>query len=222
MTEATPPPLPPPPPGVESQEKRPWWRRVLRAVLSGIVTGLATTVALVVVVSGSVGPAPEKAEVCREVAVDVLDRPVAGVQLSVVCVGIDTNLNLVLGGVDGFEGVFRAPEPPSGPETRRAAYLVWETDGCSAPVLGSGPFDFSLACNRHDFGWRNLKAYNGDAVPMWQIDNKDRVDAGFLYDMRTRCSSLPSLVRLGCDTTARVYYTAVRLNPSGVVGLPGR
>jgi hypothetical protein len=54
------------------------------------------------------------------------------------------------------------------------------------------------------------------------VDNKDRVDAGFLYDMRTRCAAVPVIFRIGCDTTARIYYTAVRLNPSGVQGLPGR
>ncbi len=196
---------------------------MLRAVLGGLVTGLvASMVMLVVLVSGLVGPAPERAAVCREVSDDALGAPVSGVQLSVVCDDIDRNLNLALGGIDGFEGVFKAPEPPSGPETQRPDYLVWETDGCSAPVLGSGPFDFTLACTRHDFGWRNLKEFHRDSIPMWQIENKDRVDAGFLYDMRVRCSSMPSLVRVGCDTTARVYYTAVRLNPSGVAGLPGR
>ena len=223
LTPPAPPPPPPPPPPEKSKTERPERRQVLRAVLWGLLTGLvAAIVLLVMLVSGAVGPAPEKAEVCREVPDDALDDPVAGVQLSVVCDDIDGNLNLALGGIDGFEGVFKAPDPPSGPEIQRPDHLVWETDGCSAPVLGSGPFDFTLACTRHDFGWRNLKAFHGDSIPMWQIDNKDRVDAGFLYDMRVSCSSLPSLVRVGCDTTARVYYTAVRLNPSGVTGLPGR
>lgn len=214
--------LPPPPPSDELEGATAWWRRVLRAVAWGLFTGLTLAVVLVVVVSGSVGPPPEKAAVCSEVPVASLDDEVAGVQRAVVCDDIDTNLNRPLGGIDGFEGVFRAPAPPSDPTTRRPNYLVWETDGCSAPVLGAGPFDFTLACNRHDFGWRNLKAFDGAAAPMWQIDNKDRVDAGFLYDMRTRCSALPALIRFGCDTTARVYYTAVRLNPSGVTRLPGR
>ena len=222
MTDYPPPP-PPPPARPEEEQGRPWRQRVVRSVLGGLVTGLlAGTVLLVFVVSGSVGPAPEKAEVCREVPEDGLVTSVAGVRIEVVCEEIDTNLNLALGGVDGFEGVFRAPDPPSDPDARHPDYLVWASDGCSAPVLGSGPFDFTLACNRHDFGWRNLKEFDGDSTPMWQIDNKDRVDAGFLYDMRTRCSALPSLVRFGCDTTARIYYTAVRLNPSGVEGLPGR
>jgi len=217
----TPPPLPPREP--EEQASAPSWPQVVGAVLAGLVTGFVIAVAgLVLWVSGAVGPAPEEAEVCREVSDEALDLRASGVMIGVVCEAIDTNLNLTLGGVDGFEGVFRAPDPPSDPQTRHPEYLVWVSDGCSAPVLGAGPFDFTLACNRHDFGWRNLKEFDDDSVPMWQIDNKDRVDAGFLYDMRSRCSALPALMRLGCDTTARIYYTAVRLNPSGVSGLPGR
>jgi hypothetical protein len=161
--------------------------------------------------------------VCRDVPSPELDTPVAGtVRLEVVCEDIDSTLELPLNGADGFEAVFKKPEPPSDPSVVKPEYLVWESDGCSAPVLGSGPFDFSIACGRHDFGWRNLKAIDSDDVPVWHVENKDRVDAGFLYDMRGRCASVPTVLRIGCDTTARVYYTAVRLNPSGVSGLPGR
>jgi hypothetical protein len=87
-------------------------------------------------------------------------------------------------------------------------------------VFGSGPFDFSLPCNRHDFGWRNLQVVDEDDAPLWHIVNKDRVDAGFLHDMRVRCSPLNRIQRIGCDTTARIYYTAIRLNSSGVRSLP--
>ena len=216
---APPPPSPPPQP----RRQRSRGRRILRAVLLGIVTGLVAVIALAYTVTGSVGPPPVAADVCREVPSPELDATVAGaVRLGVVCEDIDSTLELPLGGVDGFEGVFKKPEPPSDPAVPRPEYLVWESDGCSAPVLGSGPFDFSIACGRHDFGWRNLKAIDSDDVPVWHVENKDRVDAGFLYDMRGRCASVPTVLRIGCDTTARVYYTAVRLNPSGVSGLPGR
>lgn len=232
-TPAPPPPPPPPPPSgpgdaastdpSAERQRRSWPRRVLRAVLLGLGSGLVAAIAFVFWVSGSVGPAPESAEVCREVPSDALDDPTPpGVEVAIVCGDIDTNLNRALGGIDGFEGVFRAPDPPSAPQTVRPDYLVWETDGCSAPVIGAGPFDFTLACTRHDFGWRNLKEFDSESAPIWQVDNKDRVDAGFLYDMRAQCSSIPALIRFGCDTTARIYYTAVRLNPAGVEALPGR
>jgi hypothetical protein len=227
MTAPPPPPPPPPPPdriGRETRRgRRSRGRRILRAVFLGVLTGLAGAIALAYAMTGSVGPPPKAADVCREVPPPELDTPVVGsVKLNVVCEEIDATLELPLSGVDGFEGVFSKPDPPSDPAVPRPEYLVWESDGCSAPVLGSGPFDFSIACGRHDFGWRNLKAIDDDDIPVWHVENKDRVDAGFLYDMRARCASVPTLLRIGCDTTARVYYTAVRLNPSGVSGLPGR
>ena len=172
-------------------------------------------------VTGSLGPNPPAADVCAEVPVPVLGEPIADVTLETVCIDIDVRLDEPISGTDGFEGDFRYSAPPSDPAQPRPDYLVWESDGCSAPVLGRGPFDFTLACNRHDFGWRNLKNIDRVDVPTWQVENKDRVDAGFLYDMRVRCAAVPAIVRIGCDTTARIYYTAVRLNPSGVRGIPG-
>ena len=222
-----PPPLPPPPPPAAALPPVPAGRgprrrvvRILRAAGLGALTGLAAAVALAYAFTGSIGPPPPAPRVCHAIGANVLAAPYAEVSIGVVCTDIDTDLGLPLGGADGFEAVLKAPAPPAGPATVHPDYLVWESDGCSAPVIGSGPFDFSLACYRHDFGWRNLKAINDDKVPVWTVDNKDRVDAGFLWDMRTRCASLSPVVRIGCDTTARVYYTAVRLNPSGVQGLP--
>jgi hypothetical protein len=198
-----------------------WLFRVVRAAILGAFSGLILILGLTYWVSGSAGPNPPAADVCREVPAPVLGEPVAGVTLKTVCVAIDTRLDEPISGTDGFEGDFKYAAPPSDPAKPRPDYLVWESDGCSAPVLGRGPFDFTLACNRHDFGWRNLKNIDGPDVPTWQVQNKDRVDAGFLHDMRVRCAAVPAILRIGCDTTARVYYTAVRLNRSGVKGIPG-
>jgi len=216
-----PPPPPPPPPPQERPRRR--WRRVLRAVAMGIVTGLAAALALSFAMTASIGPPPASADVCHQLDTAILGRAYrGGATIELACHDVDIDLTLPLGGPDGFEAIWKAPQPPADAATPHPGYLVWETDGCSAPVLGSGPFDFTLACTRHDFGWRNLKALDGSGAPVWHIDNKDRVDAGFLWDMRTRCAAFDGITRLACDTTARVYYTAVRLNPSGVSGLPGR
>ena len=217
---AAPPTATPPP--EHGPKRRPWYRRVMRAVGLGLLSGLSVAFAVVFWVSSNVGPAPEGANVCREVPIPVLGQERLGVEFRTVCGGIDLHLDLPLGGTAGFEGAFVKPLPPSDPSSPRPAYLVWESDGCSAPVFGSGPFDFTLACERHDFGWRNLKNVHNQDSPVWHVGNKDRVDAGFLYDMRVRCAAMPAFWQIGCDTTARVYYTAVRLNPSGVEGLPGR
>ncbi len=224
MTIAPPPPPPPPPSSPPAAEKpaRSWVARILRAVVIGVITGVGIIVGIAYLLTGALGPPPPAAEVCVEVPNSGLGELRNGVMIATYCTQIDLHLNLPLGGTDGFEGAFRKPAPPSDPAVPRPGYLDWTSDGCSAPVLGAGPFDFTLACSRHDFGWRNLKAIDGAPTPTWHIDNKDRVDAGFLFDMRRRCAALPLLARVGCDTTARVYYTAVRLNPSGVSGLPGR
>jgi hypothetical protein len=198
---------------------------VLRAVLLGLLTGFAAIIGLAYILTGRIGPPPPAADVCAAVDRPALGEvvvPTEGVKRATVCEQIDTDLDLPLAGVDGFQGVAAAPDPPSDPAVPKPDYLVWETDGCSAPVLGKGPFDFTVACTRHDFGWRNLKQFHEDDAPTWHVANKDRVDSGFLYDMRQRCASVAPVWRIGCDTTARVYYTAVRLNPSGVQGLPGR
>ena len=214
--------LPPPPPPPE-RRRRPLWRRLLKALVLGTLTGLVVAVALAFAMTAFIGPPPPAADVCHELPSGVLTRDYrAGATVGVACLDVDADLSLPLGGPDGFEAIWKAPDPPAEAATPHPPYLVWESDGCSAPVLGSGPFDFSLACSRHDFGWRNLKALDGSGAPVWHVGNKDRVDAGFLWDMRTRCAAFDGISRLGCDTTARVYYTAVRLNPSGVSGLPGR
>jgi hypothetical protein len=204
-----------------TRRKHSWLYRVIRAIFLGVLSGIVLIIALAYWMTGSVGPNPSAADVCQRVTQPVLGDPVAGVTVGTVCAAIDVRLDEPLSGTDGFEGDFRYAEPPSDPAKPRPDFLVWESDGCSAPVLGSGPFDFTLACNRHDFGWRNLKNIDGPEVPTWIVDNKDRVDAGFLHDMRVRCAAVPAILRIGCDTTARVYYTAVRLNPSGVRGIPG-
>ena len=45
----------------------------------------------------------------------------------------------------------------------RDARLDWTTDGCSAPVVGSTgrSFDFTDACRRHDFAYRNFQDIDG-------------------------------------------------------------
>jgi hypothetical protein len=42
---------------------------------------------------------------------------------------------------------------------RAYPFLDWTTDGCSAPVVGNEgrSFNFTHACVRHDFGYRNTK-----------------------------------------------------------------
>jgi hypothetical protein len=90
---------------------------------------------------------------------------------------------------------------------REAPYssFDWSTDLCSwSPDRPLG-FDFTRACRRHDFGYRNYKmlgAFN-ETVRL-------RVDNAFYSDMKAVCSRYSLLVRSACLGTASLYYQAVR------------
>ena len=84
--------------------------------------------------------------------------------------------------------------------------LDYSTDLCTAPVLGSsGPaYDFTDACLRHDFGYRNYG-------PLGLLDERRRdVDERFLADMRGHCLARPADEVIRCLGWARTYYLAVR------------
>jgi hypothetical protein len=93
-------------------------------------------------------------------------------------------------------------------------WLDWSTDGCSAPLVGGGPFDFTVPCTRHDLAWRNLRRvgqrFDRD---VWNAANKQEADRRFRDDLRTRCSRLPRVVLVTCLATAEVYGSIVRLVP---------
>ena len=181
--------------------------RVLRSVALGLITGLAVGTGLLWLFTGDLPNAPSRAEICSTVGViNPLQEALPGVPVDMYCVDVDDHLNLPLGGSFGFEAAFVQPRPPSDPVQPRPDYLIWESDGCSAPVLGGGPFDFGLPCNRHDFGWRNLQELDATGPPVWHAGNKNRVDAGFLCDMRVECAGMnpflasPATRRLGSTT----------------------
>ncbi len=84
--------------------------------------------------------------------------------------------------------------------------LDYSTDLCSAPIVGSEgrTFDFTSACIRHDFGYRNysdLGLFKG---------RRRAVDDRFLADMRALCERELPWHRLSCGTWARTFYGGVR------------
>ena len=83
--------------------------------------------------------------------------------------------------------------------------LDWSTDGCSAPVVGSSgaSFDFTQACLRHDFGYRNY-----DRLGVFS-EQKHAVDLRFLADMSDHCLARPLGERERCLRWARLFYAAV-------------
>lgn len=88
--------------------------------------------------------------------------------------------------------------------------LDWTTDGCSAPVVGGTgrSFDFTDACRRHDFAYRNLSRMDGGR--WWNPSVRARVDRVFRTDMSSDCARRPVTVRAACNAWALVFYRAVR------------
>jgi len=88
--------------------------------------------------------------------------------------------------------------------------LDWTTDGCSAPVIGSTgrSFDFTEACRRHDFAYRNFRVV--DDGKKWTSALRDRVDRRFRIDMRTHCATRSRFDRPACRAWAETFYRFVR------------
>ena len=125
--------------------------------------------------------------------------------------------------LDAFERTARAPAADDRP-------LDWSTDLCSAPIVGNSgrSFDFSPACRRHDFGYRNYKLldrrYSCAARPLahycrpgtwryghwWNEWRRKTLDDLFSLDMKVLCDRRPLWERARCHLWRGVYYLAVR------------
>jgi hypothetical protein len=79
----------------------------------------------------------------------------------------------------------------------------WGTDYCSSSPDNPLGFDFTIACWRHDFGYRNWKLANRFPA------NKSRVDSAFYEDLKRKCATYNQWVRPACTSLAWVYYQAV-------------
>lgn len=78
--------------------------------------------------------------------------------------------------------------------------LDWSSDACSAsPDVPLG-FDFTPACHRHDFGYRNYKKQS-----RFNEDTRKTIDDNFYDDLKGICNGDNA-----CDATAWTYYQAVR------------
>ena len=93
---------------------------------------------------------------------------------------------------------------------RRDRRLDWSSDGCSAPVVGGTgrSFDFTDACRRHDFGYRNYKAL--DDGRHWNERIRRRIDDKFKSDMMSTCASRRRTMRTTCRAWALTFFRAVR------------
>jgi hypothetical protein len=95
-------------------------------------------------------------------------------------------------------------------------WFDWSNDGCSAPLVGNTgrSFDFTAACKRHDFGYRNLKLLEqryGSGRTYWNATNRLRVDRQFLSDMRRHCTGRRWYDEPTCNSWALTFYGVVRV-----------
>ena len=93
-------------------------------------------------------------------------------------------------------------------------WFDWSTDFCSAPLVGNTgrTFNFTNACRRHDFGYRNLQLLDRRyGAGHWTAVARKRVDLGFLADMRRHCWSRPWYDTPTCMAWAETFYAGVRM-----------
>ena len=85
--------------------------------------------------------------------------------------------------------------------------LDWTTDGCSAPVIGNEgrSFNFTQACTRHDFGYRNTKRLGQFTEAV-----RTKIDEQFHRDLETSCISQVRTRKIRCLMWAETLYVAVR------------
>ncbi|KAL8336631.1 hypothetical protein RB601_000441 [Gaeumannomyces tritici] len=84
--------------------------------------------------------------------------------------------------------------------------LDWSTDGCSKVPDDPLGFPFKKACERHDFGYRNLA--NQDRI---NSDTRKQVDQRFRKDLKDTCSEQEKGTRTVCKVVADTYYAGVRV-----------
>jgi hypothetical protein len=102
-----------------------------------------------------------------------------------------------------------------------AARFDFSNDACSSPV-GNSPWghDFTLACQKHDFGYRNLKnldeRYSPDGEHVyWNEHSRALVDAQFGEDLAAVCEPTSGLSAVTCNAAAEAYVGAVQFGGNG-------
>ena len=90
---------------------------------------------------------------------------------------------------------------------RAFPHLDWTTDGCSAPVVGNEgrSFNFTHACMRHDFGYRNIKR-----LGQFNEVVRTKLDDQFHRDLESSCATQVRTRKIRCLMWAETFYVAVR------------
>ena len=90
---------------------------------------------------------------------------------------------------------------------RAYPFLDWTTDGCSAPVVGNEgrSFNFTHACMRHDFGYRNIKR-----LGQFNEIVRTKLDEQFRRDLESSCATQVRTRKIRCLMWAETFFVAVR------------
>ncbi|MEI8391090.1 MAG: phospholipase A2 [Actinomycetes bacterium] len=113
----------------------------------------------------------------------------------------------------------------------RLGWFDQSSDLCSAPIIGSTgrSFNFTQACERHDFAYRNYKlmdtkyscfarlaghfcAPTGEHFAhWWNGSTRLRIDERFASDMSDHCATRSIWDRPICRAWAHIFFRMVRL-----------
>ncbi|MGW0712486.1 phospholipase A2 [Streptomyces sp. NPDC002643] len=96
----------------------------------------------------------------------------------------------------------------------------WTTNKCNSPAPNSfGGYDFTPACVRHDFGYRNYRDLFGEDNFRTKPNGRALIDEIFLQDMNAICDAqgqpspyvpVPDIsAAAGCKAAAQTYYRVV-------------
>jgi hypothetical protein len=90
---------------------------------------------------------------------------------------------------------------------RAYPFLDWTTDGCSAPVVGNEgrSFNFTHACVRHDFGYRNTKK-----LGQFNEIVRTKLDEQFRRDLESSCAPQVRTRKIRCLMWVETFFVAVR------------
>ena len=90
---------------------------------------------------------------------------------------------------------------------RAYPHLDWTTDGCSAPVVRNEgrSFNFTHACVRHDFGYRNTKK-----LGQFNEIVRTKLDEQFHRDLESSCTTQVRTRKIRCLMWAETFYVVVR------------
>ena len=179
--------------------------------LPRVVAGIAAAAALLLPLStpaGAASPAADRSVTTTTAPSAATHAPAARVAYSRTARATRVD-SLMRGSLGRFQRVKNHAK--SGIDTT----FNWSDDGCSAPWwTGTAYYSavFNKACERHDFGYRNLGwgYYTSKNLALSSTPGtKDAIDKVFLADMRALCANRGSSTA-GCLTVAQGFYGAVR------------